>query len=46
MPEGVVNDAEVGLIATSTGTSDAARVVALSGTKGDCIVVAVLLMAQ
>jgi hypothetical protein len=46
MPEAVVNDPEVGLITTSTGTSDAARVVALSGNAGDDVVVAVLLMAQ
>ena len=30
MPEAVVNDVEVGLIATSTGTTDAARVDARS----------------
>ena len=46
MPEAVVNGPEVGLIATSTGTSDAARVVARSGTTGDDVVVAVLLIAQ
>ena len=46
MPDAVVNDAEVGLIATSTGTSDAVRVVARSASAGDVVFVAVLLTAQ
>ncbi len=41
-----MNDPEVGLIATSTGTCDTARVVARSVSGGDDVVVAVLLTAQ
>ena len=46
IPEAVVSDVEVGLTATSTGTTDAARVLARSVSGGDVVFVAVLLMAQ
>ena len=46
IPESVVNEAEVGLIATSTGTRDAVRVVARSVSAFEVVLVAVLLTAQ
>ena len=46
MPEAVVNAAGVGLIATSTGTTDWMRVVERSASAGDDVFVALLLIAQ
>jgi len=46
MPDAVVKDVEVGLIATSTGTCALERVLASSDSAADVVVVAVLLIAQ
>ena len=46
MPEAVVNDVEVGLIATSTGTTDAVRVEARRVSAGEDVDAAELLIAQ
>jgi hypothetical protein len=46
MPDAVVNEVAVGLIATSTGTTDAARVVARSVSALELVFLAELLTAQ
>ena len=46
MPEAVVNDAEVGLITTSTGTTDAAGWRPAARARASVVLVAVLLIAQ